>query len=513
MIESYSFPSRGGMAARAIGSAVLRGELTAMSVFVAHRAGGIGKTESYRLDSLYRTARVTAFAQQVPMRTGQWEARAGVIELCDVPALLIVTALAAIPPDAFIKLSGMRIVVTDLALETRPFEAVRPCAFSCFNRVTAHAGYGSMGSAELEAGIPMLCGFETCRRKTSSGMAVFAGPVFGTMREFAVVIVLVTLRAVREFRILVLREIAAAVTLRALHAGMPSVKREARLRVIEISAGDGYILPPGGVMTLLAIFAERTFVMIVMAIHAGAVGYPLELPVLRVSEALFAVVFLGMARSTWRVGVFALERKPRLVMREPMLLPVRRGVATPAVRELTAMLVVMAVRAFRRKPEVRLFQDSGRFFFDVRSIDVSGIVAFPAFQAVMLSLEQKAGLLVLESSGIPADELEFASVMLFVAGRAFEFPCEIVVTMCVGNARTDFGMTCETIIPERFLSEVVALRAIAHAFEILVRIRQLPRRGELCLHGGRRAQNKDGQYDRTPEMHQPKKSMCTRERR
>ncbi len=298
------------MAAGAIGSAIFRGELTAMPVFVAHRAVGIGKTESYRLDSLYRTARVTAFAQQVPMGAGQWKARTGMIELCDVPALLIVTALAAIPPDALIKLSGMRIVVTDLALETRPFEAVRPSAFSCFNRVTAHAGYGSMGTAELEAGIPMLCGFETCRRKTCSGMAVFAGPVFGTVSEFAIVIVLVTLSAVREFRILVLREIAAAVTLRTLHTGMASIKREARLRVIEISAGDGYILPPGGVMALLAIFAERTFVMIVMAIHAAAVGYPLELPILRVSEALFAVVFLRMARSTWRVGVLALERKP-----------------------------------------------------------------------------------------------------------------------------------------------------------------------------------------------------------
>jgi len=153
-----------------------------------------------------------------------------------------------------------------------------------------------------------------------------------------------------------------------------------------------------------------------------------------------------------------------------MLLPVRRGVATSAVRELTAMLVVMAVRAFRRKSEVGLFQDSRRFFFDVGGIDVSGIVAFPAIQAVMLSLEQKAGLLVLESSGIPADELEFASVMLLVASRAFEFPCKIMVAMRVGNSGTDFSMTCETIIPERFLAEIMALCAIAHTLKVLVRV-------------------------------------------
>ncbi len=215
-----------------------------MPVFVAGCAGGIFKTEPYRLDALHRAAGVTTFAQQVPMGTGQREARAGVIELRNVPAFLIVTALAAIPPDAFIKLSGMRIVVTDAALETRPFEAVRPCAFSRFNRVAPHTGHSRMGSAELEAGVLVLRRFKTCRRKTRSGMAVFAGAVFGTMREFSIVIVLVTLCAVCEFRILVLREIAAAVTLRALHTGMPSIKLEARLRVIEISACDGYILPP-----------------------------------------------------------------------------------------------------------------------------------------------------------------------------------------------------------------------------------------------------------------------------
>ena len=103
-----------------------------------------------------------------------------------------------------------------------------------------------------------------------------------------------------------------------------------------------------------------------------------------------------MTRGAGYARMFSAKGKFRLVMIEGIALPVLRGVTAVAIGQLSAMLILVAVRAIRTQPEIGLLQHRRSLFPYVGSLDILGVVAFPALKSFVPPFQNKAGLFVLE---------------------------------------------------------------------------------------------------------------------
>ncbi len=383
VIKLYRLPRRGRVAARAVRHAIRGGELTVMLVCMAGDTADVCITKPDCHNTGDLSAGMTALTKSRAMRPGKSEPRACMVELRHVPALHIVATLTAVAGDALVELTCVRIGMASEAFKGFPSELMFPCTVRIGFRMTGGAGYGRMRPSQGKTCAFVLRGFESGGRKAVEVVAALAGALVFALREVALVIILVAKDAMREIRILETREISADVALHALQAPVPTLQREMRFRMVEVSARDGHVFPSCWRVALLAFLAECAFVMVFVAAETRRKCDALELLVLRVAVSLLSVILLRMAGNASDAGVLADEREFRLVMAEAVLLPLLRRMAAITLAELSAVLVFMTVGAFRREPEICLFYTCGSFFPDVRRMNIVRIVTFPAFEAVV----------------------------------------------------------------------------------------------------------------------------------
>jgi hypothetical protein len=124
------------------------------------------------------------------------------------------------------------------------------------------------------------------------------------------------------------------------------------------------------------------------------------------------------------------------------------------------------------------------------------MMTLPAFETAMLPFQEETGLFVIESRGIPAHKLEFRPMMFLVAFRTFELACVIMVALACVDSRPDLRVARKTVIPEGFFTEIMALRAVVHSFQLRMGLGKLSRRSNLRrrLNGGEQTANTHEKY-------------------
>ncbi len=108
--------------------------------------------------------------------------------------------------------------------------------------------------------------------------------------------------------------------------------------------------------------------------------------------------------------------------------------------------------------------------------DVRRVVAFIARQAGVLAFKQVAGLLVIESLGVPLDQREIFAIVFGVAAGAFLARSGWnviggVKTLVGGETGRDLGVTVQTF-QGCLAAELVATGAVGRSVQGLVRARQ-----------------------------------------
>ena len=90
----------------------------------------------------------------------------------------------------------------------------------------------------------------------------------------------------------------------------------------------------------------------------------------------------------------------------------------------------------------------------------------------MCSFKDKARLPVIEFRGVEMDELEVLPVMLFMTSAAFYISGREMITAFGVDAGFYLGMAGKALRAKCFIAEIVAFRAIVHAFETCMPGRQ-----------------------------------------
>lgn len=493
MIEVHRLPCSGRMASRAVRTRSGFRELAVMGIGMTFGTSRTRETKAHDGLAVPQLAGVAALAEQVAMRTAERKCGDIVIEAGDKPRIGVVASSATSVGNALVQLPAMGIVVTGLTIPFLPTEAMPPAALRSLIHMAAKTGYRGMGASQRETGCLVQCGFETGGSETGDIVTMLAIATFLPLRKLASMIIRVAQHAMRQVRILETRCAPTVMTFRTRHLVVPSKQREARGGVIDRALRQHDVLPPRWRMTGFAVLSESSAMMIFVAIQALRERDTFELRVCRVAIPDITIAFLRVAGGTCEGGMFALQCEARLVMVETVLLPVGRSVASATGRQLTPMLIGVARRALGGKTQVGFLLHSGGFFPNILRLDIPRLMTGPAVAIRVFAFKDKTGLRVLEVGRIPADQLEFPAVMLLVTGRALQFSREKMIPVSILDARSNFSVTLQAIVTKRLPAHIVAARAVRIPFEMLVRLREFARRGELGAQLRMREHDQQGQ--------------------
>ena len=276
-------------------------------------------------------------------------------------------------------------------------------------------------------------------------------------------------------------KIGALVTGGAARRRVFAGQRERCGLVAEVRAGPA-VLPAAGIMAVLAGsaesgFLERSAMRIAVAALARAVGQAFEAGGLRGGAramALLAGDRLVQSRQR-KTGAAVAEAGSRF--------PGRHRMAAATVRaELAAMPIFVAGQAGAAQTQEGAVEVPDFDLGTGRGRDALLVVAGGALLLAMLAFQREPGpRSVIELLALQANQSEFAAVMFHVTAHAIGLsrggPVGASVITGMGlDAPPDLGMTLQALEAARAGAEIVARGALRHAFELLVRAGQRPRR-------------------------------------